>query len=177
MKSFKVRYTLIGVLLLAMAIPGLAMAEHGKKDCTLQGTWFGVVSPENKVLSGWMVTAEGKSNGHGTNNLEYPNFDATLGNNFPDAVRISTLRGAWVRTGGNSFDYTMTGMAVAANGVTPVWIGKLSGHITLSEDCNSEEITATFEIFEPSVSPFDGDPLFPIFLPTHNGYRAYVDLP
>lgn len=166
----------VTVLMLGLAIPGVAISGDSGKGCTFQGTWFGVVSPEDTTLTGWVVTATGKSANGGTNALEYPTFDATLNNNFPTAARVSTLRGAWERTGGNTFAYAMTGIAVADDG-TPVWVGKLSGDIVLSPDCKSEYITATLEVFAPSASPFDGDPLFPIALPPHFGYRAYVDLP
>jgi hypothetical protein len=177
MKTFIVRYTIVGVLMLGLAISGIALADDDGQHCSFQGTWFGVVSPQIKVLTGWMVTVEGKSTNYGTNNLEYPiYFDPTLGV-FGDAKRISTLRGAWERTSSNTFVYTMIGVAVAEDGFTPVWIGKLNGNITLSADCNSETITATLEVFPPSVSPFDGVPLFSSQLDPHYGYRASVDLP
>jgi len=72
-------------------------------------------------------------------------------------------------------DYTFMGIAVDEFDL-PVWIGKVSGHITLSADCSKETITAAMEVFLPSMSPFDDDPLFPLFLPTHYGHRASVDL-
>lgn len=161
------------VLMLGLAIPGAAIAGNAGKGCTLQGTWFGVVSPDDTTLTGWMVTVAGKSANEGTNNLEYPNFDPTFGGMFPTAARLSTLRGAWERTGGNTFAYTMIGIAVDEFNV-PVWIGKLSGDTTLSSDCKSEFITATLEVFAPDQSPFD-DVGFAVPLPDHYGYRAYVD--
>jgi hypothetical protein len=177
MKTSMVRSTLVGLLMLGLTMPNVASAGFFGWGCSFQGTWFGVTSPEDTTLTGWVVTVTGKSHFHGTNNLEYPTFDATLAGTFPNADRISTLRGAWARTGFNTFAYTMTGIAVATDGITPVWIGKLNGNITLSADCRSEEITATLEVFAPTASPFDGEPLFPIALPPHYGYRASVDLP
>jgi hypothetical protein len=174
MKTNIFRYTLAGILMLGLAIPSAVLAGNADKGCSLQGSWFGVTSPEDTTLSGWMVTVTGKSENRGTNNLEYPTFDPTLGI-FPQAVRISSMRGAWERTGGNTFDYTFMGMAVDEFSV-PVWIGKVSGHVTLSADCSTETITATMEVFLPTMSPFDDDPLFPILLPTHYGRRLEVDL-
>jgi len=130
---------------------------------------------EDKVLTGWMVTVTGKSSDHGTNNLEYPTFDLTLGI-FPAAVRLSTLRGAWERTGGNTFAYTFMGFAVDEFNL-PVWIGKVSGTVTLSADCNFETITATMEVFGPDMDPFEDVPWFTEILDEHYGYRADVDLP
>ena len=166
----------LGFATSALAGPPAAPPEpSGGKGCQFQGTWFGV-DPDTHALTGWMVTVAGQSANQGTNNLEYPGFDASLGMGLP-AVRLSTLRGAWQRVGGNEFDYTMIGMAVAVDGTT-VWIGKLSGHITLSADCKTEYITAALEVFlDPSVSPFDGEPTFTVPLDPHYGYRASVDLP
>jgi len=116
-----------------------------------------------------MVTVEGKSHLSGTNNLEYPTFDPTLGGAFP-AVRISTLRGIWERTGRNTFAYSFTGFGLdAVNSL--VYISKVNGTIKLSPDCRTETITASLSVYLPSVSPFGGDPLFTIPLPEHYGYR------
>lgn len=173
MKTSKYRSVLVCVLMLGFSVPSAAIAENAGQGCTLQGTWFGVVSPDDTTLTGWMVTAAGKSANEGTNNLEYPTFDPTFGGMFPTAARLSTLRGAWERTGGNTFAYTMFGIAVDEFDV-PVWIGKLSGNIIISSDCRSEQITAALEVFSPGQSPFE-DVGFVIALPTHYGYRASVE--
>jgi hypothetical protein len=183
MKRRTLSFSLVGALIIGLATPAVASANLFGWGCNLQGTWIGVTSPEDTTLTGWVVTVAGRSRFHGTNNLEFPTFNPKLLVPFEpyflyaDAQYISSLRGAWMRTGFNSFSYTMTGIATAADGVTPVWVGKLSGTITLSNDCRSEEITATLETFDPSVSPFDGSPDWVLPLPTHYGYRARVDLP
>ena len=175
MKNNIIRCTLTGILMLGLAIPSAAWAGDAGKGCSLQGTWFGVAGLEDSTLTGWMVTVTGKSENKGTNNLDFPTFDPTLSGNFDQAVRLSSLRGNWERTGGNTFDYTFMGIAVDEFNL-PVWIGKVSGQITLSADCNRETITAAMEVFLPSMNPFDGDPLFPLPLPIHYGHRASVDL-
>ena len=168
------------LLVVTLMIPGLASAGDAGKGCSFQGTWFGVQSPEDARLTGWMVTVAGQSSNGGTNNLEYPGYDTTLGGAFPAAVRLSTLRGAWQRTGGNTFAYTMTGIAVDANNL-PVWFGKLTGNITLSSDCATETITGRLDVFVPGMtgyeSPFDGTPVVTAPLPEHYGRRVYLDLP
>jgi hypothetical protein len=176
MNTMLIKGIFAALLMLGMAVPSAALADDAGKGCSLLGTWFGVTSPEDTTLTGWMVTVTGQSNNQGTNNLEFPSFDATLSNNFPTAVRASTLRGTWKRVGGNEFEYTMMGIAVDADGL-PVWIGKMSGRSTLSSDCSYETVTATMEVFLPGVSPFDGIPYTAVPMPTHYGYRAYVDLP
>jgi len=176
MTSKIVRGIFVALLSLGMAIPGAASADQSGKGCSLQGTWFGVVSPEDTRLTGWMVTVTGKSENDGSNNLEFPIFDPTFDGAFSSAVRISTLRGAWNRTGGNTFIYSFMGFGVDALGAA-VYMVRVSGDITLSGDCQSEFITATAEIFLPFMSPFDDDPIDTQDLDDHYGYRAYVDLP
>jgi hypothetical protein len=152
-------------------------------SCQFLGTWFGIASPENPVLSGWVVSVTGQNSAHGTNNLEYPTFDPKLGflgpaivelYGFDEAVRVSTLRGVWTRTGGRTFAYSFMGMAVDDTNL-PVWIGRVSGEITLSEDCNSEYITAWMDVYLPTVSPFTGAATLSFPLPPHYGKRYELD--
>ena len=166
------RFALVGIIAAVLAAPGAAMA--GGKGCQLQGTWFGVDSLANKFLTGWMVTATGKSADHGTNNLEFPVFDATLNGSFPDAVSLSSMRGAWYRTSGNTFNYSFMGFALDAVNM-PVYVGKVSGTVTLSENCTFETITADMYIYLPGMNPFDGPHIAFIDLPDHYGYRFTVD--
>ncbi len=166
------RIALVGIIAAALAAPGVAMA--GGQGCKMQGTWFGVDSYENKLLTGWMVTATGKSADHGTNNLEFPVFDPTLNGTFETAVRLSSLRGAWHRTGGNTFNYSFMGYAVDQYNM-PVWIGRVSGTATLSHRCSFETITATMAVYSPGMSPFESEPLFEMPLDDHYGYRFQVD--
>ena len=186
MKTIGIRCIRACILALCLAIPGVASADMDGSRCDLQGTWFGVNTPDDLTLTGWMATVTGKSHLYGTNNLEFPTFDPRLmvphpsepGEFvplYPDAAQMSSLRGTWKRTGFNTFFYSMTGIAVAADGVTPIWIGKLSGSITLSADCNTETITATIETYHPSVSPFGGPTEWVLPFPTHYGHRADAD--
>jgi len=180
MRKSIIRGALLSILLLGFTIPGVALAGGGEKGCSNIGTWFGVVAPGDSTLTGWMGTVTGKSSNEGSNNIEFANFDATLGLDFYPfnaAVGITSLHGNWVRTGGDTFDYTFTGYALDENN-TPLYIAKVSGHVTLIMGCQYEHITATLEVFAWGVSPFDGEPMLaPIPLDDHYGYRATVDLP
>jgi len=176
MTTSRLRRVLLGVAALCIAVPGLGLASgapsvgSGARFCTFPGTWFGVTSPTDLTLTGWVVTVVGESPFAGTNNLEYPTFDPTLNGAFP-AVRISTLRGAWERTGRNTFAYSFMGFGLDSANV-PVYIAKVNGTIELSRDCRTEAITASMSVYYPAtVSPFDGVPLFTIPLPKHYGYR------
>jgi hypothetical protein len=170
--------------LLAAGLAGPAIADDGGKGCQFQGTWFGFDMPGSGALTGWVVTVAGQASNRGTNNLEYPYFRPDLSGLFPTAIAVSTLRGSWERTGGNTFDYTMIGVATDADR-NPVWIGKLSGHITLSADCNTETIEdTTLEIYAPDQNPYTGTKMdLPFGVPnpipqaTHWGFRTSVDFP
>jgi len=172
--------------MLGLALPGVASAGFWSWGCPYQGTWFGVME-NSPALAGWMVTVEGKSHFYGTNNLEFTAtaFDPRLPDPvtgafaFPNAVQATTMRGNWMRTGYNTFVYTTTGFALNADG-NPEYIVKLSGHIKLRKDCNSNVITGTLEIFFPWTmkNPFIDKPdLEPIPIENVYGYRAFVDLP
>lgn len=171
MKSRLVGYAITGILALGLALPVTALADDDDvRRCKMQGTWFGVWTPELLFPTGWMVTVAGKSNNHGTNILEFPTYNPTLNGRYEDAVRLSTLRGAWRRTGRNTFEYKMMGIAVAANGA-PAWYGRVSGTTTLSSDCQTELITARLEAWDPDHIPFYDPPDYEEELDPHYGYR------
>jgi hypothetical protein len=175
MTTGSLRRILLCSIMLGMAISGPALADgapqagNGPKWCEFQGTWFGVTSPTDLTLTGWVVTVEGKSHDTGTNNLEFPTFDPTLGGKA-GAVRISTLRGAWERTGRNTFVYSFTGFGLD-NANLIAYIATVSGTIRLSRDCRTETINASMALYAPNVSPFTGSPFHTEDLAKHYGYR------
>lgn len=149
MKRIFLPCLLIGIMLVAAS----AVAEsEPKKGCSLQGSWMG----SNIKL---LTTYNGLSASSGTIIEELPGFDATFGGRFPAAVTLTSLRGVWERTGGNTFVYTQVGYALDAAG-NIVWIGKNSGNKTLTEDCNLMTIKSTLEVFSPDDNPFEDAPLF-----------------
>lgn len=194
MKTSIVRSTLVAILMLGLTIPSIASASFFNWGCRYQGTWFGVMAEDNPALAGWMVTAEGRSYWHGTNNLEWTNyiFDPRLP--MPDpmdpdsfvfafetAVNATTMRGNWMRTGYNTFVYTTTGFGIDANRM-PVYVAKMSGTITLSDDCSSDVITATMEVFPVDENGVIPNPFIPsmgiqVDIPDVYAHRVFVDLP
>lgn len=127
-----------------------------------------------------MVTVVGESPHAGTNNLEYPTFDpripvldpttgAFLYYSYPDANRVSTLRGIWERTSPNTFAYSFMGWGL--KDLIPLYVVKVNGTIELSRDCRTEKITAAMSVYDPAVSPIMGEPLITVPLPEHYGYR------
>lgn len=158
---------------LGFTISGAVLADSAGKGCSIQGTWFGVNDVGDTRFTGWMITVTGKSANEGENNIEYPNFDATLGGNFPNAVSLSSSRGVWKRTGGNTFDYKFTGYAIDEFRM-PVYIATVSGVAKTIEDCSYEYITATIDVFLPTMDPFHDDPLFSIPMDPLYAYRLTI---
>ncbi|MCP4932990.1 MAG: hypothetical protein GY927_02020 [bacterium] len=168
--------TKLALLLFASVILLAPQALADKSGgCNFQGSWFGVLPTSGKIF---LSTAHGRSASTGTYSLEIPGFDATLGGfpGFEHAVKISTFRGTWERTGGNTFAFTLIAYAVDSDGIT-VGIGKVSGTDTLSEDCNSMYIENTTEVFYAGQDPFEDQPVFAIPPQPHWGYRMRVDPP
>lgn len=166
------------ILALGLTSPGIAMAKPDGIQCLLQGTWFGVNDLENKVPNGWVATVTGMSANHGVNVLEFPQFDTTFGGTFPVKYQ-SANRGIWRRTGGRTFEYSFMSIAagdVAAGGREDFYYMRVSGDITLSEDCMSEEITAVIDFFPAGMSPFENAPVSSEVYPTHYGYRSTLDV-
>ena len=176
MKGKVFRLICAAVLTLGLAIPGAAFAAGGGKGCNLQGTWFGVIDLEDKMTSGWVVTATGQSANSGVNVFEFPTYDSTFGGLYP-VLHHSANRGVWERISGNSFRYTfMSILAGESDGVRfPLYYLRVSGTTTLSDDCMSEEITSVMEFFPADTSPFEGEPLWSMTLPVHYGYRLTLE--
>lgn len=137
-------------LYVALLIISWVAASVATAGCKIQGTW---INFDDNGIPGWVASSHGQSNSSGTSVLEYPAF--TLGDsNVFDGTQ---MRGAWKRTGGRTFDYTMMGYSYNADGY-PLYIIKMSGTMTVDKGCNTSEVTATINIFACDYSPGCPDP-------------------
>lgn len=161
-----------GLMAVSLALTGTALAADGK-GCSLQGTWYGVNNLDELLPSGWVVTATGQSASEGINVLEFPTFDITFNGAF-EAVDASVDRGVWKRTGGNTFQYSFSSIAVDADR-NIVYSARVSGDILVSDDCMSEEITTWVEVFLAGQSMFKDEPYMAFPFPRHYGYRYTFD--
>jgi len=160
---------LLTILLASFGAAGVATAGEGGKDCSPLGTWL-QVNPDTHVLAGFLSTSDGQSRNEGTITLENPGFGLTLFGLFPDAVAGSGDRGVWKRTGGKTFKYSLMGTAVDSSSAI-VWIRKISGTITMFDDCKMEKITAVMAVYLPTDNPFEGTPLYEFDLGDLYAYR------
>ena len=166
------RLGFLTILLASFGVAGVATAGGGGNDCSPIGTWL-QADPDTHVLGGFLSTFEGQSNAGGTVTIENPGFGITWFGMFPDAVKGSTDRGAWKRTGGKTFKYSVIGTAVDSNGAI-VWIRKISGMATILDDCKTTKITAVMAIYLPGDNPFEGAPLYEFDFGDLYGYRVTV---
>lgn len=157
---------LIFLLTALAAIAAAPAAVSADASCKLSGAWIGYLGP----AASWTAIAGGSSESHGTIEITYPAMDATLFGTFPNAVRISSFQGTWVRKGGGKFAYSTVAIAVDALGNT-LWIGKLVGTETMQPGCGTELVTAKFSAYLPDANPFTGAPFFAMDLPDHPGMR------
>ena len=160
------------ILLAFFGAVGVATAGVGGKDCSPIGTWL-QVNPDTHVLGGFLSTFEGQSSDGGTLTIENPGFGITWFGMFPDAVKGSTDRGAWKRTGGKTLKYSVIGTAVDSNSAI-VWIRKISGTATILDDCKTMKIKAVMAIYLPTDNPFEGMPLYEFDFGDLYAYRVTV---
>lgn len=161
----------------------VVVASAEDDGCKLQGSF---ISYDTHGVPTWISSAYGQSTSSGANELEYPGEFPKLptpdGAIFPSAVGMTHLTGAWQRTGGNTFKYTFIGYGYDENGV-PLWIGRMSGPIKLSKDCNTGEFGATLYVYPCSKvgndwtcpNPYGDDNVTVIPVETSYGYRVTVD--
>ena len=165
---------LILLLVMLLASP-LAVAG---KDCGYIGSWLGYDA--NGELY-WTSQIAGMNSSRGTIMLEVPGFDMSLGGMFDVDNYTTTIKGAWVRTGGHT--YSTNGYAIATNADgDAVLVLQLACDVSLADDCDVLEVQkCTMSLFEPNpesdpIPIWDRDPDFPpVEFPPHNGYRIKVD--
>jgi len=160
---------MFAVLVLMFAAPTFAGGGHNG-DCKLLGSWIGYDSGGS---AWWMSTADGQNASHGTLNLEVPGSKLF----FTGAFSVTELRGSWVKTGENTYDWTVVGFPYLED-TTTMLLAKLSGVDTLSDDCNTIDVTGVvMELFAPNADINVDAPFFTDIFPDHTGHRILVNLP
>ena len=167
MKSY-IRLFLV-TLILIFAVPVSAGNGH-KSNCKLLGSWIGY---DAVGAAWWMSTADGQNASHGTLNLEVPGSKLFFGGAFS----VTELRGSWKKTGENTYDWTVVGFPYLED-TTTMLLAKLSGKDTVSEDCNTIEVTnVVMELFAATADINVDEPFFADDFPDHEGHRIMINLP
>ena len=160
---------LMSALILILAVP--AFASGGPKEgCKLLGSWIGYGATGS---AWWMSTVDGQNASRGTLNLEVPGSKLF----FPEAFSVTELRGSWVKTGENTYDWTVVGFPYLED-TTTMLLAKLSGKDTITEDCNTVYVTeVVMELFDPDADVNVDEPFDTGVFPDHAGQRILINLP
>jgi hypothetical protein len=156
--------------LLMLAVSPSAFA--GKSSCSLLGGWVGY----DELGATALITYDGKSESYGASDGDFPALDPTLYGAFPTAVKTTSLRGEWKRTGGNTFDYTLIVLAMNDANQT-VGLAKFTGDKVVEEDCTRMVVSVQMEVYLPNMNPFGDDPLGVFDLGFLYAYPMRVDPP
>lgn len=147
-----------------VAVPSAAAQElEGPKGCSLSGAWM---TKPGSSYTPWMATNIGSSESSGTGIIDVPVWPEDLG--FPFNPRV-ILRGAWERTGGNTFAFTAVGWILDASGA-PALLAENVGTQTITDDCNKLTVESTMEVLT-----LDGQSIAKEELPDMVGYRIVVE--
>ena len=165
----KIISSIFSCLLILAASPS---AFAGKSSCSLLGSWVGY----DELGAGALVTYDGKSESYGASDGDFPALDPTLYGAFPTAVKTTSLRGEWKRTGGNTFDYTLIVLALDDTNQT-VGLAKFTGGKVLEENCTRMTASVHMELYLPTMDPFGDAPLYVDDLDELYAYRMRVDPP
>lgn len=139
-------------------IVATAVAQDAARGCSIIGTFATAPDTEfdeSTETPPWITTATGLSAASGTIVTDVPHWPnlsfvnpATGEPMFPNAVRMTELKGVWERTGGNTIAFTQIGWAVDADG-DAVYVVRNSGRTTLTDGCNTEIVESTMEWLMP----------------------------
>ena len=156
----------------ALALPTIpAVAGDHEGDCKAGGSWYAY---DEYGSIWWTATIDGQSASHGTMNLEVP---ASV-NFFDGAFAITEMKGQWMKTSGNSYDWTAVGFPFDEDAAS-LLIVKVSGSNILGEDCDAMMVTnIVMEVFPPFADIYTDVPdAVDDSFPDHPGFRVKVDLP
>lgn len=169
---------LIVVACLALGASSIATNAVAQENCSIIGTYATAPGPfTEEETPAWMTTTSGQSSSSGTMTTDVPHWPSiTLFGAFPNAVRMTTLRGVWKKTGGNTSVFTQIGWALDAQG-DAVYVVRQSGRGTLTDGCNKLTIEATLEFFYPPMAYPDGDPVAVEYEDAMDAYRLGVSEP
>lgn len=159
--------------LLLTAVLAFPLNAFGKDSCQYIGSWFGYDADENVS---WTSQAVGPNTSGGTMMLELTGFDITFGGLF-NVTSAGILKGAWERTGGNTFSYAGMSFATNADGGA-IYAVRLTGDLQVVGHCDVLEVESTWMsiyILDPDNDPvpvWERNPdIGPLPFAPHNGYR------
>lgn len=141
----------VAVMILGVALAGVAQDNPGAKVCQLDGAWMGSLPALGVV---WIGIFDSDTFWTGPTMIRFVGGDASLNGLVPTAKEFSLTIGTWHRTGNRSFECTHITYGLDDEG-QPAYIAKINGRITTSEDCVTVDSSrVTIEFFSENQNPF-----------------------
>jgi hypothetical protein len=145
-------------ILFVLVIVGLAsllLAFPQGNRCHPTGVWTAVweVAPGMHWYFTINISPEDPNTKRSTHILKWMNADPTLGNAFPDADFRSDFVGERIRTGKDTWKCVFIGYAVNKAAGELVYVMTYDAIETLTNNCNTLEVTGTYAIYIPAFDP------------------------
>jgi hypothetical protein len=143
---------LLTVAVMVISLIGTsAWAKKGgsksETQCGLAGTWQGE-EPNDMV---WMAIHT-SNNADGTKGEMLMNWVYINPSLLFSAASLSPGHGAWQRKSNGKYDYTWYAYGLNSSG-EPIYLVRVRGVATIdSSDCDTANITYSYDIFEPAIS-------------------------
>lgn len=161
-----------GVLLL------IGAGVMGQSPCyDLAGTWVGTNSLGHMFIVTITPTGHSQFVGHMDDTA-----DPTFGGLFPDVVTRTSLRGGYIRTGCNTYDFSMLayglGVPLEGQGVHQVLYKILVSGEGIQTDMDTQEAPAyTAALYAPDQDPFGNEPPLYGCYPVSGTYKRMPVVP
>lgn len=155
------------------------MGQLTAEEWALEGTWYGANSYGHVVLL--TITPLGPDNDRFACSLDI-GHDPSFGGMFPGAIAGTNMRGTYVRTGLNTYDFTVMsyGLGEPAEGETArqvVYIQVVSGRGVLTDENTFASDSYTAAVYAPDQDPFgDVPPAYGCF-PVSGTYKRMPVVP
>lgn len=145
----------IMVIVLGTAVAGLAQDTPGAEACRIDGAWMGHL-PSLGVV--WTGVFDSNNYWSGPTMMRFVGGDPSIKGLMPTARAFSFTIGSWHRVGDRSFECTNITYGLDDEG-QPVYIAKINGRFTTSEDCDTVESShVEIGLFSVIQDPFGNNP-------------------
>jgi len=136
------------------------MMQLTAEEWSLAGTWYGTNSLGHAVIL--TITPLGPDNERFAAALDIAH-DPSFGGMFPDAIAATNMRGTYVKTGLNTYAFTVMsyGLGQPAEGETGrpvVYISVVSGQGALTDKDTQSAPLYTAAVYAPDQDPFGDEP-------------------
>jgi len=136
------------------------MQQLTAEEWSLAGTWFGTNSHGHVILL--TITQSGPDSDQFAASLDITQ-DPSFGSLFPGTITATNMRGTYVRTGLNTYDFTVMSYGLAEpaeieSARQVVYIQVVSGQFILTDEDTLASDLYTAALYSPDQDPFGDEP-------------------